>query len=59
MSKVIRYSSMHDGGFCAVMIDGKMKNQQVRTDKDGKLYIIYKGKKYSEEKMPMGEEVDV
>lgn len=59
MSRVMRIGSMVDGYFCPVMIDGHIKNHMVRTDKEGKLYISYKGKKFTEEKMPMGDEVEV
>lgn len=59
MSRVMRIGSMVDGCFCPVMIDGNVKNHMVRTDKEGNLYISYKGKKFTEEKMPMGDEVEV
>lgn len=59
MSKVTRYSNMIPGGYCAVMINGVIKNQEVHADKKGELYITYKGKRYHESEMPMGEEVEV
>lgn len=59
MAKVMRIGSMVSGMYCPVMIDGSVKNHMTGTDKDGKLFIRYKGKKLTEEKIPMGEEVDV
>lgn len=59
MSKVIRYSNMVPGYFCTVEINGSIKNHKVKEDSKGEVYIVYKGKKYTEQQMPMGEEVDV
>ena len=59
MSKVTRYSNMVPGHFCTVEINGSIKNHEVKENNKGEIYIVYKGKKFTEAQMPMGEEVEI
>ena len=54
--RIMRISSMVEGLPCTMMIDDEIKYYPVH-EKKGVRFINIKGKKYSEEKIPLGDEV--
>lgn len=56
MSRVMRISSMVEGLPCPVMMDDQIKYYPVH-EKRGKVFINIKGKRYTEDNLPIGEEV--
>lgn len=56
--KIKRLSTMYEGGYCTLIIDGKTVNRKVYRSGDG-LYIKDKGKVYYERALTLGEEVSI
>lgn len=56
--KIRRLSTMYEGGYCTLVIDGKTVNRKVYRDRDG-LYIKDKGAFYYESALTLGEEVSI
>lgn len=60
MARLTRISSMVEGVPCVVMIDNEVKHYPVHEHSTKKTkYIKYKGKKFFEKDLPMGEEIIV
>lgn len=56
--KIERLSTMIEGGYCALMIDGSSCHKEVKRGAKG-LYIRINHGTYYESDLPLGEEVEI